>query len=65
MSAASAPSNISGTAPLRGDAPPSPAGPALDEETPLLLPPALRLPRIAQTLRFTVRNIEFVFRARR
>jgi cytochrome P450 len=65
MSTAIAPSNISGAAPLRGDAPPSPAGPAQDEGTPVLLPPALRLPRLAQTLRFTVRHIEFVFRARR
>ena len=49
---------------LVGEAPPSPAGPAADG-TPVRLPPALPLPRALQTLRFSVRQIEFVFRARR
>jgi cytochrome P450 len=51
--------------PALGQAPPSPAGPVSDEETSVRLPPALSMPRLAQTLRFTVRQIEFVFRARR
>jgi cytochrome P450 len=47
------------------EAAPSPAGPAAEEERPAQLPPALSLPRPLQTLRFSVRQIEFVFRARR
>jgi cytochrome P450 len=50
---------------LVGDASPSPAGPAPDDGAPVRLPPALPLPRALQTLRFSVRQIEFVFRARR
>src|SRR5215218_2852753 len=49
---------------LVGEASPSPAGPAPDE-APVFLPPALPWPRALQTLRFSVRQIEFVFRARR
>jgi cytochrome P450 len=49
---------------LIGEAPPSAAGPALDGGG-VRLPPSLPLPRAAQTLRFSVRQIEFVFRARR
>jgi cytochrome P450 len=51
-------------APL-GEAPPSAAGPISGPERQVRLPPALPLPRIAQTLRFNIRQIEFVFRARR
>jgi cytochrome P450 len=51
--------------PLLGEAQPSLAGPAPDSQTRDRLPPAFALPRIAQTLRFNVRQIEFVFRARR
>ena len=47
-----------------GDAPPSPAGPAA-EGAPDALPPVIELPRQLQTLRFSIRQIEFVFRARR
>ena len=47
-----------------GVAPPSPAGP-LDEPSGLPLPPQTSLPRPLQRLRFTMRQIEFVFRARR
>jgi cytochrome P450 len=51
---------------LAGQAPPSPAGPIeaaeLDGLSP---PPAIPLPRLAQSLRFNQRQIEFVFRARR
>jgi cytochrome P450 len=50
---------------LVGDAPPSPAGPAPDDGVGVRLPPSLPLPRALQTLRFSVRQIEFVFRARR
>jgi cytochrome P450 len=50
---------------LLGDAPASPAGPAGGGDAPVRLPPALRLPRVAQTLRFNIRQIQFVFRARR
>src|SRR5581483_6907928 len=42
----------------------SPAGPAAAGER-LCGPPAVALPRALQTLRFTQRQIEFVFRARR
>ncbi len=47
-----------------GEAAPSQAGPAASEET-LSHPPSIALPRALQTLRFTQRQIEFVFRARR
>ncbi len=51
---------------LVGQAPPSPAGPiepaALDG---LAAAPNVPLPRLAQSLRFNQRQIEFVFRARR
>jgi cytochrome P450 len=51
---------------LLGEAPPSPAGPlAADDARPVALPPAIPLPRALQTLRFSVRQIEFVFRWRR
>ncbi len=47
-----------------GQAPASPAGPVEDTE-PLQAPPGVRLPRAVQTLRFTKRQIQFVFAARR
>jgi len=51
---------------LIGEAPPSPAGPlAADDDRDLRLPPVVPLPRMLQTLRFSVRQIEFVFRWRR
>jgi cytochrome P450 len=50
---------------LIGEAPPSPAGPTPDDGSPLRLPPTLPMPRSLQTLRFSIRQIEFVFRARR
>jgi cytochrome P450 len=43
---------------------PSPAGPA-DPSEPLHAPPSIALPRAVQTLRFSQRQIEFVFGARR
>jgi cytochrome P450 len=46
-------------------APPSPAGPARDGIGHLRRPPEIQLSRTAQTLRFSVRQIEFVFGARR
>jgi cytochrome P450 len=45
-------------------APPSPAGPAQESDAPRL-PPAIGLPHVLQRLRFTQRQIEFVFRAQR
>ena len=50
---------------LLGEAPPSPAGPAPADGGPERLPPGSALPRFLQTLRFSMRQIEFVFRARR
>jgi cytochrome P450 len=45
--------------------PPSPAGPLGYDAPPLTLPPAVDMARWRQTLRFSVRQIQFVFRARR
>jgi cytochrome P450 len=51
---------------LVGEAPPSPAGPIESaEQTGLLESPRIPLPRLLQNLRFSQRQIEFVFRARR
>jgi cytochrome P450 len=51
---------------LIGEAPPSPAGPIEESELAgLATPPAVDLPHLAQTVRFSWRQIEFVFRARR
>jgi cytochrome P450 len=50
---------------LLGEAPRSLAGPVTDDGMPPRLPPAFKLRRLIQTLRFSVRQIEFVFRARR
>jgi cytochrome P450 len=47
-----------------GGAPSSPAGPAEAQDA-LRYPPAVALPRALQLMRFTQRQIEFVFRARR
>ena len=44
---------------------PSPAGPVGPDGPPLRIPPTPSPPRALQTLRFSVRNAEFVFRARR
>lgn len=49
---------------LHGEAPPSPAGPAEAHEA-LREPPRLALSHTLQALRFTQRQIELVFRARR
>jgi cytochrome P450 len=51
---------------LVGEAPPSPAGPLEpDEAASLPLPPSVELPLALQVLRFSQRQIQFVFRARR
>jgi cytochrome P450 len=51
---------------LIGSAAPSPAGPIEEAELAALsAPPSVQLPHLAQTLRFSQRQIEFVFRARR
>src|SRR5690348_8121035 len=51
---------------LVGAAPASPAGP-VDAElaASLAVPPNIALPKVAQTVRFSMRQIEFVFKARR
>ena len=52
--------------PLVGEAPASPAGPIDEAELAgLRQPPPIPLPSLVQTLRFSQRQIEFVFRARR
>jgi cytochrome P450 len=51
---------------LIGSAAPSPAGPIEEAELATLpAPPSVELPHLSQTLRFSQRQIEFVFRARR
>jgi cytochrome P450 len=50
---------------LLGEAPSSPAGPVDERDAPVNVPPTFSLTRVAQTLRFNIRQIEFVFRARR
>jgi cytochrome P450 len=50
--------------PLLGEAAPSPAGPA-EPGAAIHIPPALPVAPSLQTLRFSMRQIEFVFRARR
>src|SRR3954452_18774723 len=51
--------------PFIGQAEPSPAGPARDGIEHLATPPEIPLSPTRQTLRFSVRQIEFVFGARR
>jgi cytochrome P450 len=53
------------SAALLGEAPPSPAGPAGPEDAGLPLPPMISLPAKLQQLRFSTRQTEFVFGARR
>ena len=51
---------------LVGEAPPSPSGPLEGEDAGSLPePPAVAMPPLLQVLRFSQRQIEFVFRARR
>ena len=51
---------------LVGAAPESPAGPVdAEPAAALAVPPSIELPKVAQTLRFSMRQIEFVFKARR
>jgi cytochrome P450 len=51
---------------LVGAAPPSPAGPIdAAEAAALAVAPNIDLPKVAQTLRFSMRQIEFVFKGRR
>src|ERR1700753_3481719 len=51
---------------LVGVAPPSPAGPIdAAEAATLATPPDIPLPQLSQTMRFSIRQIEFVFRYRR
>jgi len=50
---------------LIGEAPPSPSGPAPDDGAPINLPPAIELPRQLQALRFSIRQVPLLFKARR
>ncbi|HEX7289736.1 MAG TPA: cytochrome P450 [Conexibacter sp.] len=50
---------------LIGEAPPSPSGPAPDDGAPLELPPAIDMPRQLQALRFSIRQVPLLFKARR
>ena len=50
---------------LIGEAPPSPSGPAPDDGAPLNLPPAIGLSRQLQALRFSLRQVPLLFKARR
>ncbi len=50
---------------LIGEAPPSPSGPAPDDGAPLNLPPAIELSPQLQALRFSVRQVPLLFKARR
>jgi len=50
---------------LIGEAPLSPSGPAPDDGAPLNLPPAIELPRQLQALRFSIRQVPLLFKARR
>src|SRR6476659_5917803 len=50
---------------LIGEAPPSPSGPAPDDGAPFNLPPAIGLPRQLQALRFSIRQVPALFKARR
>jgi cytochrome P450 len=59
------PSATHSAARANGFAPPSPAGPAPADGAPVALPPIVKLPRALQTLRLSVRQIQFMFRARR
>ena len=63
MTATTTPEELA--SPLIGQAPPSPAGPARDGIDHLRRPPEIPLSPTRQTLRFSVRQIEFVFGARR
>jgi cytochrome P450 len=51
--------------PLIGEAPPSPAGPWDGDGLGMPMPPAVRLPRVVQSLRLIMRQSDFVFRAAR
>src|SRR6185312_752967 len=50
---------------LIGEAPTSPSGPAPDDGASLNLPPAIEMSRRLQALRFSIRQVPFLFKARR
>src|SRR5690349_2785016 len=50
---------------LIGEAPASPAGPAAPEDASLPAPPQIQLPRAVQVSRFSFRQTDFLFGARR
>jgi cytochrome P450 len=51
--------------PLLGEAAPSAAGPAADDALPISMPPLVKMPRALATLRISIRQLSFMFRARR
>jgi cytochrome P450 family 135 len=57
--------DISSAPRLIGEAPPSPSGPAPEDGAPLKLPPAIDMPRQLQALRFSIRQVPLLFKARR
>jgi len=65
MTATAAPPPSAAANPLLGEAPPSPAGPAPDDGRRAALPPLVRMARPLVTLRISVRQLSFLFRARR
>jgi cytochrome P450 family 135 len=65
MTATAAPPPSAATDPLLGEAPASPAGPAPDDGRAAALPPLVKMPRPLVTVRVSVRQLSFLFRARR
>ncbi|HXB14701.1 MAG TPA: cytochrome P450 [Solirubrobacteraceae bacterium] len=61
---ATAPSSVP-EEPVVGEAPPSQAGPSQGDGFQPPMPPAVRLPRVVQSLRLIMRQSDFVFRAAR
>ena len=64
-SALSEPAAAAGGQPLIGAAPASVAGPLQAEGFQALMPPPVRMPRALQSLRLSIRQANFMFRARR
>jgi cytochrome P450 len=56
---------LDGATPLIGEAPLSPSGPAPDDAAAPSMPPAVNLPRALTALRFSVRQVPLLFKARR
>jgi cytochrome P450 len=65
MTATAAPPPSAATTTLLGEAPSSPAGPAPDDGRSASPPPRVKMSRALVTLRISVRQLSFLFRARR